>query len=284
MSAALSYYTLFSLAPLLLIVIAVAGLVFGEDAARGQIFAELSTLIGAQSAAAIQGLLANVNRPVRGFAATVLGLALVGVGATAVFAELQNALDRIWRAPARQRHSGWLALIRARLMSFGMILAIGFLLIVSLILSAAVAALGRWWGPAFVGWEIMAQTLNVVLSFALTTVIIAAIYKFMPRVRVRWQDVWIGAIATALLLSLGKALIGIYIGKSGIASGFGAAASVVVVLVWVYYSALLFLLGAEFTWVYAGMFGSQRQRARLSDRVTRSQSGTKALHGGASKG
>jgi membrane protein len=256
MGAALSYYTLFSLTPLLLISISVAGMVFGEDAARGQIFYELRTLIGPQGAAAVQGLLENVNHPAQGVAATILGVVLLAIGATAVFGELQNALDRIWRAPVRDRRISLLTLLRSRLLSFGMVLAIGFLLIVSLVLSATVAALGRWWGPAVAGWEFVAQALNLVLSFVLTTVVVAAIYKFMPRVRIHWRDVWIGALATALLLSIGKALIGIYIGKSAVASGFGAAGSIVILLIWVYYSAQLFLLGAEFTWVYAHQVGS----------------------------
>jgi len=257
MGAALSYYTLFSVAPLLLIVIAIAGMVFGEDAARGQIFWQLRELFGEAGANAIQSLLQSVNRPAEGAAATLVGFVLLGIGATTVFAELQNSLDRIWRAPARNHISGIVALIRARLLSFGLILCIGFLLIVSLILSAAIAALGKW-SSGVLGWELMAQTINLIVSFALTALIFAMIYKFMPRAAVQWKDVWIGACVTALLLAVGKLLIGIYIGKSGVVSGFGAAGSLVVVLVWVYYSAQLFLLGAEFTWVYAHTYGSRK--------------------------
>ncbi|MGC3980565.1 MAG: YihY/virulence factor BrkB family protein [Steroidobacteraceae bacterium] len=257
MGAALSYYTLFSVAPLLLIVIAVAGMVFGQDAARGEIFLQLNGLLGEPGAKAIQSLLESVNRPAEGVAATLVGFLLLGVGATTVFAELQDALDRIWRAPARAKSSGIIALLRARLLSFGLILCIGFLLIVSLILSAAVAALGKW-SSSFIGWELLVQMINLLVSFVLTAVVFAMIYKFMPRVHIHWKDVWIGACVTALLLGIGKLLIGIYIGKSGVVSGFGAAASLVVVLVWVYYSAQLFLMGAEFTWVYAHTFGSRK--------------------------
>jgi membrane protein len=257
MGAALSYYTLFSVAPLLLIVIAVAGMAFGEDAARGEIFWQLRELVGEGGAAALQTLLESVNRPAEGIAASVVGFVLLGVGATSVFSELQDALDRIWRAPARDRSSGIIALLRARLLSFGLILCIGFLLIVSLVLSAAVAVLGKW-SSTFIGWELLAQTINLLISFALTATIFAMIYKFMPRAHIQWKDVWIGAAATAMLLALGKLLIGIYIGKSGVVSGFGAAGSLVVVLMWVYYSAQLFLLGAEFTWVYAHTYGSRK--------------------------
>lgn len=260
MGAALSYYTLFSVAPLLLIVIAVAGMAFGEDAARGQIFWQLHELLGEGGANAIQSLLESVNRPAEGAAATIIGFVLLGIGATSVFTELQDALDRIWRAPARTKTSGIVALLRARLLSFGLILCIGFLLIVSLLLSAAVAALGKW-SSAFMGWEFMAQAINLMVSFALTAAIFAMIYKFMPRAHIQWKDVWIGACVTALLLAIGKLLIGIYIGKSGMVSGFGAAGSLVVVLVWVYYSAQLFLLGAEFTWVYSHTFGSRKNLA-----------------------
>jgi membrane protein len=179
-----------------------------------------------------------------------------------VLAELQNALDRIWRAPARKKASGIWGLLRARLLSFGMILGIGFLLIVSLIVSAALAAFGKWWGPMLGGWEVLAQVLNVVISFALFTAAFAFIYKFTPRVKIEWHDVWIGAAVTALLFTIGKFLIGLYIGKSAIASGFGAAGSVIVVLVWVYYSAQIFLLGAEFTWVFAHSLGSRRGEPR----------------------
>jgi membrane protein len=260
MGAALAYYTMFSIAPLLLIVISIAGLIFGEEAARGEIFAQLQGLMGEQGAQAIQGLLESVSKPEPSLAATVIGAVLLLVGATTVFAELQDALDRIWRAPERDKSGGIWGLLRSRLLSFGMILCIGFLLIVSLILSAALAALGKWWGPLFTGWEITANVVNFVVSLVLTTTVLSMIYKIMPRVKIRWHDVWIGAAVTALLFTAGKFLIGLYIGKSGITSGFGAASSLVVVLVWVYYSAQIFLMGAEFTWAYSHAFGSRRRQ------------------------
>jgi len=257
MGAALSYYTVFSLAPLLLIVVSVAGLVFGQDAVRGELFSQLQGLMGSDAAKAIQDLLASVNKPGKGVAGTIVGVALLLFGATTVFGELQDALDRIWRAPAREKGGLW-ALLRARLLSFGMILGLAFLLMVSLVLGAAISALGKWWGSAFGGWETLLQIVNLVVGFGLTTLVFAMIYKLMPRVHVRWHDVWLGALVTAALFSVGKFLIGLYIGKSGVASGFGAAGSLIVVLLWVYYSAQIFLVGAEFTWVYAKTFGSLR--------------------------
>src|SRR5688572_23408660 len=262
MGAALSYYTVFSLAPMLLIVISVAGLAFGDEAARGEIFGQLRGLMGADAAKTIEDLLTSVSEPKEGVAATTVGIVLLLIGATSVFGELQDALDRIWRAPARDRSGGFLGLVRARLLSFGMILGIAFLLMVSLVLGAATAALGKWWSGAFGSWEVLAQSANIVLGFAVTTLGFAMIYKLMPRVQVQWRDVWLGATVTALLFTIGRFLIGFYIGKSGIASGFGAAASLIVILVWVYYSAQIFLLGAEFTWIYARTFGSKRGEAR----------------------
>ena len=259
MGAALSYYSVFSMAPLLLIVISIAGLVFDREVARGEVFGQLRGLLGDASAAAIEAALTSLSKSSHGVASTVIGLVVLLVGATSVFGELQNALDRIWRAPQRDRRGGLWRLVRARLLSFGMILGIAFLLMVSLVLSAAISALGKWWGGFFGTWEVLLQLVNVVVGFALTTTVFAMIYKVMPRVDVRWHDVWWGAAITALLFTVGRFLIGLYIGKSGIASGFGAAGSIAIIFVWVYYSAQIFLLGAEFTWVYARQFGSLRQ-------------------------
>lgn len=261
MGAALAFYTLFSLAPLMLIVVSVGGMVFGEEAARGEIESQLVSLMGVGGARAVQDLLASVRQPVEGSLATVLGLVMLFLGATTVFAELQNALDRIWHAPASWRGGTWLTLVRTRLLSFGMILAIGFLLVVSLVFSAALSLMGRWLEPVFGGWLALAAVTNAVCAFAMVTAMFAVIYKVMPRVRVQWRDVWTGALFTAVLFTFGRFLIGLYIGRSGVVSGFGAAGSLVVILLWVYYSAQIFLLGAEFTWVYANTFGSRRPAA-----------------------
>jgi membrane protein len=268
MGAALAYYTMFSLAPLLLIVIAIAGLVFGQDAARGEIEVQLRALMGESGAGAVQELLKSVRKPAQGVAATVMGIALLLVGATSVFGELQDALDRIWKVPARATYGGWISLVRARLLSFGMVLALGFLLLVSLVVSAALAAAGKWWGPAFGDWVGLATVADALSSFFVVATLFALIYKIMPRAHIRWSDVWIGAVATALLFTLGKSLISLYIGRSGVVSGFGAAGSLVVVLLWVYYSAQIFLIGAEFTWAYANTFGSRSVCADATPRST----------------
>jgi membrane protein len=252
---------MFSIAPLLLIVISIAGLFFGEEAARGEIFGQLRELLGDSGALAVQGLLESAGRPSENVVTAVLGLLFLYIGATSVFAELQDALNRIWKVPTRAPGSGLWRLVRARLLSFGLILGIGFLLVISLALSAGLAALNRWWDPLFGEWARVVRSFDVALSVVLVTIVFAMIYKTMPRARIAWKDVWIGAAVTSLLFIAGKFLIGVYIGRSGISTGFGAAASLVVVLLWVYYSAQIFLFGAEFTWAYAHKFGSRRAQA-----------------------
>ncbi len=259
MGAALAYYTMFSIAPLLLIVISVAGLFFGEQAARGEIMDQLEGLMGVEGAHAVQALLTSVNHPKAGILATVFGVFALVIGATTVIGELQNALDRIWRAPRRPQ-GGIAKWVHSRLLSLGMIMGTGFLLMVSLLASALLAGVQRWFGR-YVDLGASASAIDFVLSFAFITVAFAMIYKVMPRVRVEWRDVWIGAIVTALLFTVGKMAIGVYIGRSAVASTFGAAASLVAMVVWVYWSAQIFLLGAEFTWVYARRCGSLRERA-----------------------
>jgi membrane protein len=259
MGAALAYYTMFSIAPLLLIVISVAGLVFGESAARSQVAEQLQSLVGVEGARTVQALVASIKYPEHGLWATGFGVGALVVGATTVFGELQSALDRIWRAPEPERRPGAWRWLRTRLLSLGMILGIGFMMIVSLVASAVLAALQAWWSR-YVEIGGLASLVDFATSFCFVTVGFAMIYKLMPRVRVEWKDVWIGAIVTALLFTIGKMAIGMYIGRSGLASTFGAAASLVAMVVWVYWSAQIFLLGAEFTWVYARRCGSLRGR------------------------
>ncbi|MFA4827644.1 MAG: YihY/virulence factor BrkB family protein [Thermodesulfovibrionales bacterium] len=257
MGAALAYYTLFAIAPLLIIAIAVASLVFGHEAARGEIVAQIQGLIGREGAIAVQGLLKSANDPARNLFATMVSIITLVIGATTVFAELQSDLDRIWRVPAPAKANGIWTLLRTHLLSFGLVLGLGFLMLVSLLLSAAIAAFGKWFDVFFKGWEVFIYALNFSISFVLTTLLFAMIYKFMPRARIAWRDVWIGAAVTAILFEVGKFLIGLYLGKTSMASGFGAAGSLVVLLVWVYFSAQIFLLGAEFTWVYSHEYGSK---------------------------
>ncbi len=262
MGAAIAYYTVFSLAPVMLIAISVAGLVFGAEAARGEIVDQLRGLIGQEGAIVVQGLLRSASRPASSLVTSAVSLATLVIGATTVFSELQSDLDRIWRAPAVKQKTGLWALVRARLLTFGMILAIGFLLLVSLVVSAAITALGKWGNSYFVGREVALHVVSIAVSFATVTVLFALIYKILPRVHIAWSDVWVGAAVTSLLFTLGKLGIGLYLGMSSVTSGFGAAGSLVVLLVWVYFSAQIFLLGAEFTWVFAHRHGSRARAGR----------------------
>ena len=256
MGAAISYYTVFSLAPLLVIVIAVAGAIFGQEAVRGEIVDQLQGLIGREGAIAIQGMIRSASEPSKGLLAGAISIGVLIVGATTVFAELQSALDRIWHVPEKAKPTGLWALLRARVLSFGLILGLAFLLMVSLLVSTGVAAFGQWAGGMLPGWELLLQGINIVFSLATTTVLFGMIFKFMPTVRIVWGDVWVGAGVTAVLFEVGKAGIGLYLGKSGVSSSFAAAGSLVVLLAWVYYAAQIFLLGAEFTKVYSDSHGS----------------------------
>jgi len=258
MGAGIAYYTVFSLAPLLVIVISVAGLFLGADAASGYVYAQLAGLLGPPGAEAVRGMVESAGRTEQGIIGPVVGIALLLVGATTVFAELQSDIDRIWKAPAARRKTGVWALVRRRVLSLGLVVSIGFLMLVSLVLSAALAAVGKWWGSRLENFAWLLHALDFAASIAMVSVLFALMYKILPRVKIGWRDVWVGAIATALLFTTGKFLVGLYIGKSDVASGFGTAGSLVVLLVWVYYSAQIFLLGAEFTWVYAHRFGSRR--------------------------
>jgi len=251
MGAAISYYTVFSVAPLLLLVIALAGLIFGRDAVQGEIVSQVTGLVGPAGAYAIEGLLRSASDPAASAVAMIVSVALLIFGATTVFVEIQNALDRIWAVPDAREQNGFVEFFRARLLSFGLIVGLAFLLLVSLVVSAAVAALGRWWGQYFGSWEATLQMVNLVVSLALSTSLFALIYKLLPRTSIAWRDVVVGAAATGVLFELGKLGIGLYLGKSGVTSGFGAAGSLAVLLIWVYYSAQICLLGAEFTRAYA---------------------------------
>ncbi|PLC48178.1 ribonuclease BN [Pollutimonas subterranea] len=256
MGAAIAFYTTFSIAPLLVIVIAVAGFVWGEDAVRGEIVRQIGGMVGPDSASGVQNLIESADKPAQGITATLFSVIVLVVGSTTVFAELQSALDRIWEVPATAK-SGILATLRARLLSFGLVLGLAFLLIVSLILSAALAAFGQWTTGLFPGWELLLQVINAVVSLGIATVLFAMIYKFMPQAKIAWRDVWVGALVTAILFEVGKTLIALYVGKSSTISSLTAAGSLVILLIWVYYAAQVFLLGAEFTWIYARRHGSR---------------------------
>jgi membrane protein len=260
--AALAYYAVFSMAPLLFLIITIAGYFFGADAVRGVVFGQLNDLMGQNGAEAVEEMLAHVSQPETGLWATIIGAAILIFGATTVFAQLQSALDAIWEVPpevakAEKRNALW-DFVKSRLLSFGLVLALAFLIVVSLVFSAALSALGKWWGPAFGEWVVLAEIVNFAVSFGMLTLVFAAIYKFMPRAHIEWRDVGMGAAVTAALFVIGKFLIGLYLGKSDVGSSFGTFGSIIIVMVWVYYSAQVFLLGAEFTWAYAHAQGSRQ--------------------------
>ena len=258
MGAAISYYTVFSIAPLLIIVIAVAGFVWGREAVQGELVGQLSGMIGKEGAQGVQALIESASQPTQGLVATAISIVVLVIGATTVFGELQSSLDRIWQVPHAPKPSGIWAMVRSRLLSLGFILGLGFLMLVSLVSSAAIAAFGSWADGFFPGWEMLLYLINMTLSVGIATVLFAMIFKVMPQAKVSWSDVWVGAFVTAVLFEVGKWLISLYIGKSSVTSSFAAAGSLVVLLVWVYYSAQIFLLGAEVTWVYANEHGSRR--------------------------
>ncbi len=256
LGAALSYYTVFALAPLLIVIIAVAGMVLGREAAQGQIVGQLRGLLGEEGAKFVQSMILNASEEKAGVLATVIGLVTLLVGATGVFIELQDALNTLWKVVTRPSR-GLRGILRDRMLSFGMVLGLGFLLLVSLALSAALSALGGWVGGFMPGWLILGYVLNHVISIGVIALLLATIFKLLPDVKLAWRDVWIGAAVTALLFTGGKYVIGLYLGKASVGSSFGAAGSLAILLVWIYYTAQIVLLGAEFTRCFANRFGSQ---------------------------
>lgn len=251
LGASLAYYTLFAVSPILIIAIAIAGAVYGPDAVRGQIVGEIGGLIGQQGAQAIQTILQSAHQNRTGTLAVVIGTATLVVAASGAFLELQHALNTIFRVKTDTKKSGIERLILSRLRSFGVVVSIGFLLLVSLLVSAALTALSTRIERGLPGASVLLQVINIIVSLAVMTLLFGLIYRLLPDVRLAWRDVWTGAFATSLLFSIGKFLIGLYLGHSSVASSYGAAGSIVVLLVWVYYSAQIMLLGAEFTRVYA---------------------------------
>jgi membrane protein len=260
MSAALAYYTIFSLAPLLVIAIAIAGLVFGEKAAQGEIVGEIQELIGQDGAKAVQTMIQSAYRPAHSVIAAVIGVVTLLFGATGAFSEVYDALNIIWDVDAKP--STGLAILKARFLSFGMILIIGFLLMVSLVVSATLAGIAKFAASGLVMPAAVLHSIDLVFSFAVITVLFAMIFKTLPELKIAWSDVWMGAALTALLFAVGKFVIGFYIGKSVPASSYGAAGSLVIVVAWIYYSALILYFGAEFTQVYAHAFGSRLNKGK----------------------
>jgi membrane protein len=259
MSAALAYYTIFSLAPILVIAVAIAGLVFGVQAAQGEITEQIQGLIGLDGAKAVQVMIQSAHKPAHGAIASVIGVLALLLGASGVFSEMHDALNSIWHVRPDEKGGVW-ELIKARFMSFGMVLGIGFLLLVSLLLSALLTAMAKYSQAILAIPAFFLHSVDFFLSLFFITALFALIFKLLPDVKIAWSDVWVGAALTSLLFTIGKFAIGFYVGKSVSASAYGAAGSLVMVVAWIYYSALLLYFGAEFTRIYAKKLGSQCNR------------------------
>lgn len=255
MAAALAYYTIFSLAPLLIITIAIAGLVFGQKAAQGAIVAQVQGLIGTQSGKAIEAMLQSAHKPAPGLIASIIGVITLLLGAAGVFTEIEDALNTIWDTESATKPGIW-NLVKSRFMSFGMVLIIGFLLLVSLLLSVALAAMSKYFGAFLTIPPAVLHIFDLLISFVVITILFATIFKVLPRIIIAWNDVWVGAAITSLLFAVGKFVIGFYIGKSISASVYGAAGSLIILVAWIYYSGIILYFGAEFTRVYSKEFGS----------------------------
>lgn len=261
LAAALAFYTTLSLAPLLLVVISVAGLLFGREAVQGEVLNQLRGVTGPDGAQAIQDMLAAASQPAESALASVIGLLTLAFGAAGVVWQLKDALNTIWEVPDDPAQS-WGAMLRERLVSFALVLGVGFVLLASLVISTAMATISGYLHSAVLpGSDAIWMVLNFVLSFAVVALLFALIFKFVPDVTVRWSDVWIGALGTAVLFEIGKHLLSFYLGRAGVSSAYGAAGSLAVLLVWIYYAAQILFFGAEFTQVYARRFGSRIQPA-----------------------
>jgi membrane protein len=260
LAAALAYYTTFSLAPLLVLIIAIAGLAGGREAAQSQTMAQVEDLLGTEGREFVEGMIESASRPETGLAATFIGAVTLLFGALGVFGELQNSLNTIWEVkpkPAKNWLDGVRRFMIKRLLSFAMVLGIGFLLLASLVVSAAVSAFGEFIGGRWLLADVWLALINFIISFIVITFLFAMIFKFLPEIRIAWKDVWLGAAVTSGLFSLGKFLIGLYLGRSEVGNTFGAAGSLAILLIWIYYSAQILFFGAEFTQVYANRYGSR---------------------------
>jgi len=271
LAASLSYYTLFSLAPLLVIAISVAGFAFGHEAAQNRVVETIQGLIGRDSAQAVQGMIESASsKPKTGILSTVIGVVALLFGAGGVVGQLQTALNTIWGVASKPGQGVW-GFIRQRFISYTMVLAIGFLLLVSLVITAFVSGFAQYAGNLMGGTTVIAHVLDLLVSFAIVTVLFAMIYKFLPDVEIHWSDVWVGAALTSFLFTVGKFFIGLYLGTSGVTSPYGAAGSLITVLLWVYYSSLIFFLGAEITQIYATQYGSGVVPARTAEPIAKAR-------------
>jgi membrane protein len=268
LAAALAYYTIFSIAPLLVIVIGVVGLILGHRSdVQNQVLGQVQGLLGAQGADLIRTMIENTSKPKASILATIIGIVTLILGATGVFGQLQDSLNTIWEVEPKPGR-GLLATLRERFISFSMILGVGFLLLVSLVVSTGLAAVGTFIGGAIGAQAAVGQAINFVISFVVITLLFGLIYKILPDVKIAWSDVWIGAAATALLFTIGRLVLGLYLGRGSVGSAYGAAGSLVILLLWVYYSAQILFMGAEFTQVYATRYGSRIQPAENAQPAT----------------
>jgi len=280
LAAALAYYMTFSLAPLLVLIIAIAGLVGGREAAQNQTMAQVEDLLGSDGREFVQGMIESASRPTTGLLATLIGAVTLLFGALGVFGELQNSLNTIWEVkpkPARGFFDGIKRFVVDRLLSFTMVLGIGFLLLASLVISAALSALGEYIGTRWPVADIWLEVINFVISFVVITLLFSMIFKFLPEVNIAWRDVWLGAAVTSALFTLGKFLIGLYLGRSEVGNTFGAAGSLAILLIWIYYSAQILFLGAEFTQVYANRYGSKIEPDPDMVRITEQERAEKGI-------
>jgi membrane protein len=248
LGAALAFYTILSLAPLVILAVAIAGLIFGHSTAQSQVLGEVERMIGRQGSEAVKGMIENAQEPTSCTVASIIGVVTLLFGASGVFGELRTALNKMWDVKPNSEGGVW-GTIRQRFFSFGIVLAVGFLLLVSLVINAALAATGKFFGGVLPIPEFLLSAINFVISLAGTTVLFALIFRHVPETKIRWRKIWVGATVTAFLFTIGKLLIGLYLGKAAVGSAYGAAGSLVVVIVWVYYSATIFFFGAEFTHV-----------------------------------
>ncbi len=256
-SASLAYYTVFSLAPLLIIIISVSGLIFGREAMQGHIYNEMKNLVGGVAAVQIQDTIKNIHLTGNGFFASITSIIILLVGATGIFGEIQDSLNKIWGLRVKTKKTWW-KLVLNRLLSFSLILSLGFVMMVSLALNAVVSAFGKYLGKYLSDFSVVfIQISDNVLAFVVTTLLFALMFKLLPDAKIKWKDVFIGALITSFFFTIGKLGIGYYLGNSNLATVYGAAGSVIIIMVWVYYSALILYLGAEFTKVYAKLHGGK---------------------------
>lgn len=264
LGASLSYYTLFALAPILIVAISIAGLAFGPEAVRGEIVGQIQGLVGREGARAVQAMLEGAAKPSNSVPATIIGIITFFLGATGAFLELQTALNAVWRVKPKEGQSFIRSLVQQRLISFGLVVGVGFLLLTSLLVSTGLAAANKYMGETFPAAAVVWEAANVIVSLFVITLLFAMVYKVLPDVKLEWRDVWVGALVTAGLFTLGKFVIGLYLGTSTFASSYGAAGSVIVLLLWVYYSSQIILLGAEFTKAYVEQFGPRPPPTELA--------------------